>query len=131
MRGTWFNDGCKFGCRDYLKRLTETNINTSNPYHGERRAGTVGLPLPGVEIRISAVIGLPHPDFGEAVTAVVVLPTDSVLDESTIQQALKQNLANYKIPKKIFFVTELLRNTMGKVQKNRLREQYQDTYQAA
>jgi len=33
--------------------MTETNMNTSNPYHGERRAGTVGLPLPGVEIRIT------------------------------------------------------------------------------
>lgn len=33
--------------------MTETNMNTSNPYDGERRAGTVGLPLPGVEIRIA------------------------------------------------------------------------------
>lgn len=34
--------------------MTETNMNTSNPYNGERRAGTVGLPLPGVEARITA-----------------------------------------------------------------------------
>ena len=33
--------------------MTETNMNTSNPYHGERRVGSVGFPLPGVEIRIS------------------------------------------------------------------------------
>ncbi len=33
--------------------MTETNMNTSNPYDGERRAGTVGLPLPGVEIRVT------------------------------------------------------------------------------
>ncbi len=33
--------------------MTETNMNTSNPYDGERRAGTVGCPLPGVEIRIT------------------------------------------------------------------------------
>ena len=32
--------------------MTETNMNTSNPYEGERRAGTVGLPLPGVELRV-------------------------------------------------------------------------------
>ncbi|MBE2275755.1 MAG: malonyl-CoA synthase [Rhodobacteraceae bacterium] len=32
--------------------MTETNMNTSNPYEGERRAGTVGMPLPGVELRI-------------------------------------------------------------------------------
>jgi malonyl-CoA/methylmalonyl-CoA synthetase len=34
--------------------MTETNMNTSNPYEGERRAGTVGFPLPGVELRIVA-----------------------------------------------------------------------------
>jgi malonyl-CoA/methylmalonyl-CoA synthetase len=33
--------------------MTETNMNTSNPYQGERRAGTVGLPLPGIEVRVS------------------------------------------------------------------------------
>ena len=33
--------------------MTETNMNTSNPYNGERRAGTVGLPLPGVEVKIT------------------------------------------------------------------------------
>ncbi|WP_249977762.1 malonate--CoA ligase [Vreelandella olivaria] len=33
--------------------MTETNMNISNPYEGERRAGTVGTPLPGVEIRIT------------------------------------------------------------------------------
>ncbi|MDR9395458.1 MAG: malonyl-CoA synthase [Roseovarius sp.] len=32
--------------------MTETNMTTSNPYDGERRAGTVGVPLPGVEIRV-------------------------------------------------------------------------------
>lgn len=34
--------------------MTETNMNTSNPYDGERRAGTVGFPLPGVQLRIMA-----------------------------------------------------------------------------
>ena len=33
--------------------MTETSMNTSNPYHGERRAGTVGMPLPGIELRIA------------------------------------------------------------------------------
>ena len=33
--------------------MTETNMNTSNPYDGERRAGTVGFPLPGVEVRVA------------------------------------------------------------------------------
>ena len=34
--------------------MTETNMNTSNPYDGERRAGTVGFPLPGVQARVMA-----------------------------------------------------------------------------
>ena len=40
--------------------MTETNMNTSNPYDGERVAGTVGFPLPGVELRIA------DPDSGAA-----------------------------------------------------------------
>ncbi len=36
--------------------MTETNMNTSNPYDGERRAGTVGLPLAGVQVRLSDVV---------------------------------------------------------------------------
>ncbi|MFC3286001.1 malonate--CoA ligase [Litchfieldella rifensis] len=201
--------------------MTETNMNTSNPYHGERIAGTVGMPLPGVEIRIterethrplpqgeigmlevrgpnvfigywrmpektreelledgffvtgdlamidergyvhivgrdkdlvisggynvypkeveqiideldevveSAVIGVPHPDFGEGVTAVVVPRPEARLDEARVLDALAGRLAKYKQPKRVFFVDHLPRNTMGKVQKNQLRQQYQDTY---
>ncbi len=33
--------------------MTETNMNTSNPYDGERRPGTVGLSLPGVDLRVA------------------------------------------------------------------------------
>jgi malonyl-CoA/methylmalonyl-CoA synthetase len=33
--------------------MTETLMNTSNPYNGERRSGTVGFPLPGVELRLA------------------------------------------------------------------------------
>ncbi len=42
--------------------MTETNMNTSNPYHGPRRAGTVGLALPGVEVRVTdPATGTPLP----------------------------------------------------------------------
>ncbi len=199
--------------------MTETNMNTSNPYDGERVPGSVGLPLPGVEVRIvdpdshrvlpagevgmvelrgpnvfkgywrnpektaeafrqdgwfitgdlgridgngylhlsgrekdliisggfnvypteveteidalpgvveSAVIGLPHADFGEGVTAVVV--AKEPLDEAATIAALGQRLAKYKLPKRLLAVDELPRNTMGKVQKNVLRDRYKALY---
>lgn len=200
--------------------MTETNMNTSNPLEGERRAGTVGFPLPDVEVRItdedgkilptneagvlevkgpnvfqgywrmpektasefrpdgffitgdvakidergyvhivgrakdliitggfnvypkeielcvdaiegvgeSAVIGLPHPDFGEAVVAVVIRADANDLDAQTVINAVKDDLANFKVPKKVVFLDELPRNTMGKVQKNVLRETYKDSF---
>jgi len=202
--------------------MTETNMNTSNPYDGDRIAGTVGFPLPGVEVRIaeaeggkvlpqgeigvievkgpnvfkgywrmpektatefrdgwfmtgdvgkvdergyvhivgrakdliitggfnvypkevegeidalpgveeSAVIGVAHPDFGEGVTAVVVLKQGAKLDEKTVIAALESRLAKFKLPKRVFFVAELPRNAMGKVQKNVLRQQHEKLYAA-
>ncbi|MBS0564045.1 MAG: malonyl-CoA synthase [Proteobacteria bacterium] len=200
--------------------MTETNMNTSNPYEGERRAGTVGLPLPGVEVRVcgpggqelprgevgvievrgpnvfqgywqmpdktreelrpdgffitgdlavmgpdgyvtivgrakdlvisggfnvypkeveealdalpgvveSAVIGVPHPDFGEAVVAVVVPVAGTGPDEAALRAALAEGLARFKQPKHIAFLPELPRNTMGKVQKNVLRERFKGLF---
>jgi malonyl-CoA/methylmalonyl-CoA synthetase len=201
--------------------MTETNMNTSNPYDGDRIAGTVGFPLPGVDVRIadpdsgkvlpqgeigvievrgpnvfpgywrmpdktkaefradgffitgdvgkidergyvhivgrakdliitggfnvypkeveseidalpgvieSAVIGCPHPDFGEGVTAIVVLKKDSIADEKAVIANLEGRLAKFKLPKRVIFVEDLPRNTMGKVQKNVLREQNAKLY---
>ncbi len=199
--------------------MTETGMITSNPYVGERVAGTVGYPLPRVSVRVadpagealphgeigvievkgpnvfkgywgmpektkeeirpdgwfitgdlgvmaedgrvsivgrakdliisggfnvypkeiedavdaipgvveSAVIGVPHPDFGEGVVAVV---TGSPPREEEMLSALRTKLANFKLPKRIFVVAELPRNTMGKVQKAELRKQYGDTFRA-
>ena len=198
--------------------MTETGMNTSNPYDAERRAGTVGFALPGTEIRVtddadnplprgetgglqvrgpnvfsgywrmpeksaeefaaggwfrtgdvarvdedgyvhlvgrakdliisggynvypkeieeivddmpevdeSAIVGVPHADFGEAGVALVVLRQGASLDEAALLARLKERLANYKVPKRAFFVEELPRNTMGKVQKNLLRDEYRD-----
>ena len=201
--------------------MTETTMSTSNPYVGERRAGTVGHPLPGVEARIveaetgnvlpqgevgilevrgpnvfqgywrmpektaeefredgffitgdiaridaegyvtivgrakdlvitggynvypkevesvidemagvleSAVIGAPHPDFGEAVVAVVVRSGGSTIEGEKIQATLAEQLAKFKCPKSVFFLDELPRNTMGKVQKNVLRDQFAEVF---
>lgn len=204
--------------------MTETSMNTSNPYDGERRAGTVGFPLPGVEVRIadpdsgallpqgrtgiievrgpnvfkgywnmpektreefradgffitgdlgtidaegyltivgrakdlvisggyniypkevellldgepgvleSAVIGAPHPDLGEAVVAVVARQPGASLDEAALIASIAGRLARFKQPRRLFIVDELPRNTMGKVQKNVLRDRYRDVFAPA
>ena len=204
--------------------MTETNMTTSNPYDGERRAGTVGFALPGVEVKItdpntgetvptgeigqlevrgpnvfkgywnmpektaeelradgffitgdlcqmdsdgyisivgrdkdliisggyniypkeielvlddltdvneSAVVGAPHPDFGESVVAVLV-PKDNAVDTeqliSAAEDAVGKALARFKHPRHFAVIESLPRNTMGKVQKNLLREQYANLF---
>jgi len=201
--------------------MTETGMNTSNPLDDERRPGTVGFPLPEVELRVcddqgnelpqgevgilevrgpnvflgywrnpektaqefredgffitgdvakidedgyvhivgrakdliisggynvypkeietvldafygvgeSAVFGVPHPDFGEAVVAVIKPKPDTVTPgPDDIIEAAKKRLANYKVPKRVFFVEDLPRNAMGKVQKNVLRQHFADLF---
>lgn len=201
--------------------LTETNMNSSNPYEGPRRAGSVGRPLPGVEIRItdpatgailphgqigqievrgpnvfngywnmpektaeelrpdgffitgdlglfdtdgylgivgrekdliisggyniypreiemvldaqpnvreSAVIGVPHPDFGETPVVLLVPEPGQALDTDAIAQHAASQLARFKLPGRFIAVPSLPRNTMGKVQKNLLREAHAETF---
>ena len=76
----------------------------------------------------SAVFGVAHPDFGEGVTAAVVLSPGATINEKAITSALEARLARFKQPKRVITVDELPRNTMGKVQKNVLREQYKGIY---
>jgi malonyl-CoA/methylmalonyl-CoA synthetase len=202
--------------------MTETNMSTSNPYDGERRAGTVGFALPGVEIKItdpesglelatgeignlevrgpnvfkgywnmpektkeelredgffitgdlglvdedgylqiigrekdliisggfnvypkeielvlddqpgvveSAVIGVPHPDFGETPLGILVIEDTNVeFKISVIENKIFEKLARYKHPRKLIIMNQLPRNTMGKVQKNVLREKYKEIF---
>ena len=82
--------------------------------------------MPGVTE--SAVVGVPHPDFGEVGVAVLIAKSGADLQPDAIVAELKAKLANFKIPKRCFVVAELPRNTMGKVQKNLLREQYKTLF---
>jgi len=75
--------------------------------------------MPGV--LESAVVGRPHPDFGEAVVAFIVKDGAAEIDENSVIAFVKDKLANFKVPKQVFILDELPRNTMGKVQKNELR----------
>jgi malonyl-CoA/methylmalonyl-CoA synthetase len=78
----------------------------------------------------SAVIGLPHPDFGEAVAAVVATKPGAAPSADDMVARLKDEMAAFKVPKRLFFVDDLPRNAMGKVQKNVLRERYKDAFRA-
>ncbi|MBK8073854.1 MAG: malonyl-CoA synthase [Ramlibacter sp.] len=82
--------------------------------------------LPGVAE--SALVGVPHPDFGEVGVAVVIAKPGTAVQPEAVIAALKSKLANFKIPKRCFVVAELPRNTMGKVQKNLLREQHKGLF---
>lgn len=81
--------------------------------------------MPGVAE--SAVIGVPHADFGEAVVAVVV-PTGKAVEQEAVDAHLAERLARYKQPKRVLCVNSLPRNTMGKVQKNQLREEFKTLF---
>ncbi len=82
--------------------------------------------MPGVAE--SALVGVPHPDFGEVGVAVVIAKPGAQLDGEAIVARLKAQLANFKIPKRCFVVEELPRNSMGKVQKNLLRDQHKQLF---
>ncbi|MDA8870969.1 malonyl-CoA synthase, partial [Rhizobiaceae bacterium] len=73
----------------------------------------------------SAVIGVPHADFGESIVAVVVPARGAAPDPASILEGLAGQLAKFKLPRRIEIVDELPRNTMGKVQKNALRQRFE------
>ena len=75
-------------------------------------------------VQESAVIGLEDADFGERVVAVIVRDEESKVLEENIISDMKVKMAGFKVPKQIYFTNELPRNAMGKVQKNLLRDKY-------
>ncbi len=79
--------------------------------------------MPGV--LESAVVGRSHTDFGEVVIAFIVPDGETSITEQSVTDYVKDRLANFKVPKQVFLIEELPRNTMGKVQKNELRNQAQ------
>jgi len=71
-----------------------------------------------------AVIGVPHDKWGETVAALVVLEHGVKVTEDDIIDHSKKQLASYKKPTAVFFIDELPRNALGKVQKTVLKELY-------
>ena len=75
----------------------------------------------------SAVYGIPHPDFGESVIAALVSDADVTLDIAGIKERVGTQLARFKHPREYIVLEALPRNTMGKVQKNVLRDAHRST----
>ena len=70
----------------------------------------------------AAVIGIPHPVLGQDQKAFIVLKAGRQVDADQIIEFCRQNLARYKVPRKIEFIDILPRNAAGKVVKGILRE---------
>jgi len=79
------------------------------------------------QVKESAVIGIPHKDFGEAVVAVIVASGEKP-SEKYVMSLTQNKLAKFKQPKKLFFIPDLPRNAMGKVQKQVLRNNYKEFF---
>jgi acyl-CoA synthetase (AMP-forming)/AMP-acid ligase II len=71
-----------------------------------------------------AVIGVPDERMGEVAMACIVKKADSHLDEASLIAWSRENMANYKVPRKVAFVDALPLNATGKVQKFVLRKQF-------
>jgi len=76
----------------------------------------------------SAVVGVPHADLGETVLGLIVPQPGGAPDLDAIAAAMTAALARFKLPRKLIVIDALPRNTMGKVQKNVLRETYRDVF---
>ncbi|MBL6715102.1 MAG: AMP-binding protein [Pseudomonadales bacterium] len=132
FRGSWFITG-DMAQIDETGRVTIVGRHKDLVISGglnvyPREVESVLDTLPGVVE--SAVIGVPHRDFGEAVVAVLVLDEARYPGDEATLEGLREQLAAFKVPKALFAMAELPRNTMGKVQKHALRSQFEAIFGA-
>lgn len=80
--------------------------------------------LENPELVEAAVFGLPHPQLGEVVAAAVVTRAGADLDAESVRAAVARRLADFKVPRHVFIVSELPRNAAGKVMKRALSRQF-------
>src|SRR5437588_9119689 len=75
----------------------------------------------------AAAIGVEDEKFGQRLKAYVVLRQGAELGEADVKRYVKENLANYKVPREVVFVDDLPRNATGKILKRELAEQESET----
>jgi long-chain acyl-CoA synthetase len=125
LEGGWLRtgDGGSFDEDGYLylnDRIKDMIISGGeNIYPAEVESALTGHP----DILEVAVIGVPSAEWGESPHAVVVLRPGSTLDEVTLIEWSRGQLAHFKCPASATFVDALPRTASGKLQKAKLREQ--------
>jgi fatty-acyl-CoA synthase len=72
-----------------------------------------------------AVVGVDDETYGKRLRAYVVRAPDAELDEQTLKDYVKSNLARYKVPREILFIDEMPRNPAGKIVKRLLPDPHQ------
>jgi acyl-CoA synthetase (AMP-forming)/AMP-acid ligase II len=77
-------------------------------------------------VREVAVLGVDDEQFGQRLAAFVALEDGASLDDVAVKDHVKANLANYKVPRSVWFLDELPRNQTGKVLKRDLRQRFPD-----
>lgn len=75
-------------------------------------------------VQDAAVVGIPDPYWGEVVTAFIIANPNASIDEEMITAYCKQQLAGFKVPKKVVFLDDFPRTGTGKIQKHLFRQQY-------
>jgi len=123
MRGGWFHTG-DMGLRDeegfitLVGRKVEMIISSGeNIYPAEVERVIQALP----EVREAAVVGMPDRNKGEVVAAFVLLKDGAQLTEDALLAAIRDRIALFKLPKKIVFVEDFPRNSVGKILKKDLK----------
>lgn len=127
--GGWFHSG-DLGYMDddgyiYIVDRIKDVVNTGGVLVASRDVEEVLYAHPAVaEV---AVIGVPDAKWIEAITAVVVLKTGVAQDAQQLLAHARIHLAAFKVPKKVFFVEQLPKNTAGKILKRTLRDVFSVT----
>ena len=133
MRGGWFHSG-DVGVMDEDRYITVVDRKKDMI-----KTGGENVPTREVEEAIYkdkrveevAVIGVDHPKWVEAVTAVVVPRQGETITEDEILELCRRELAPFKVPKSVVFVSALPKTPTGKILKREMRQTYKDIFKKA
>ncbi len=126
FKGGWFHTG-DLGYLDqdgyvFLVGRKKELINRAGEKIAPREVEEIIYRMP--EIEQAAVVGVPDWLYGEEVACFLVLHPELSLTEERVTAHCSENLADFKVPKQVFFVEELPKGPNGKIQRRKLLEMY-------